>query len=126
MGKKTSARLGQPVEASPPSPSRPSSGGKTAARAAEAAAKAVEAAAVAADEHARAARRLLDNREYLFNEEVKLAEAEVQPKGGRVLLRYSGTEPKARLLIEGPDMDVMERWTSASCGSIRRQVGQAG
>ena len=77
MGKKTSsARLGQPVEASPPSPSRPSSGGKTAARAAEAAAKAVEAAAVAADEHARAARRLLDNREYLFNEEVKLAEAE--------------------------------------------------
>ena len=57
---------------------------------------------------------------------VKLAEAEVQPKGGRVLLRYSGTEPKARLLIEGPDMDVMERWTSAICGSIRRQVGQAG
>jgi phosphoglucosamine mutase len=57
---------------------------------------------------------------------VKQAEAEVQPKGGRVLLRYSGTEPKARLLIEGPDMDVMERWTLAICGSIRRQVGQAG
>jgi len=57
---------------------------------------------------------------------VKQAEAEVQPKGGRVLLRYSGTEPKARLLIEGPDMAVMERWTSAICGSIRRQVGQAG
>jgi phosphoglucosamine mutase len=57
---------------------------------------------------------------------VQQAEAEVQPKGGRVLLRYSGTEPKARLLIEGPDMEVMERWTSAICGSIRRQVGQVG
>jgi phosphoglucosamine mutase len=43
-----------------------------------------------------------------------------------VLLRYSGTEPKARLLIEGPDMEVMERWTATICGSIRRQVGQAG
>jgi phosphoglucosamine mutase len=57
---------------------------------------------------------------------VKQAESEVEPKGGRVLLRYSGTEPKARLLIEGPDMAVMERWTSAICGSIRKQVGQAG
>jgi phosphoglucosamine mutase len=57
---------------------------------------------------------------------VKQAESEVEPKGGRVLLRYSGTEPKARLLIEGPDMEVMERWTSAICGSIRKQVGQAG
>ena len=69
MGKKT---INEPVEASPPSPLM----SETAARAAEAAAKAAEAAAVAADEHARAARRLLDNREYLFNEEVKLAEAE--------------------------------------------------
>lgn len=56
---------------------------------------------------------------------VKQAEAEVKPHGGRVLLRYSGTEPKARLLIEGPDSDVMERWSMAICESIRRQVGAA-
>ncbi|MFM7804794.1 MAG: hypothetical protein ACKPGK_09920 [Verrucomicrobiota bacterium] len=56
---------------------------------------------------------------------VRQAEAEVQPHGGRVLLRYSGTEPKARLLIEGPDTAVMDRWSSAICGSIRRQVGKA-
>ena len=54
---------------------------------------------------------------------VKRAEAAVTPHGGRVLLRYSGTEPKARLLIEGPDTSVMERWSVEICASIQRQVG---
>jgi phosphoglucosamine mutase len=54
---------------------------------------------------------------------VKKAEAEVKPQGGRVLLRYSGTEPKARLLIEGPDRAVMERWCTEICAAIQRQVG---
>ena len=54
---------------------------------------------------------------------VAQAEAEVKPKGGRVLLRYSGTEPKARLLIEGPDDAVLNRWSEQICGSIRRQIG---
>ncbi len=53
------------------------------------------------------------------------AEAEVKPTGGRVLLRYSGTEPKARLLVEGPDSAVMEKWSRLICDSIRRQVGVA-
>lgn len=57
---------------------------------------------------------------------VRQAEADVTPLGGRVLLRYSGTEPKARLLIEGPDAGVMERWSEAICGAIRRQIGEAG
>jgi phosphoglucosamine mutase len=54
---------------------------------------------------------------------VAQAEAEVQPKGGRVLLRYSGTEPKARLLIEGPSQSVLEKWSAKICGAIKEQVG---
>lgn len=56
-------------------------------------------------------------------EAVAQAEAEVKPEGGRVLLRYSGTEPKARLLIEGRDAAVLERWSQKICESIRKQVG---
>ena len=54
---------------------------------------------------------------------VALAEAEVKPTGGRVLLRYSGTEPKARLLIEGRDSAVLERHTQKICDAIKKQVG---
>src|SRR5205809_3438285 len=46
------------------------------------------------------------------------AEAKVKPDGGRVLLRYSGTEPKARLLIEGRDAAVLEHWTGRICEAI--------
>lgn len=54
---------------------------------------------------------------------VSQAEAKVKPDGGRVLLRYSGTEPKARLLIEGRDESVLKHWTSQICEAIRKQVG---
>ncbi len=54
---------------------------------------------------------------------VARAEAEVKPAGGRVLLRYSGTEPKARLLLEGPDPAVLERWSREICTALKQQVG---
>jgi phosphoglucosamine mutase len=51
------------------------------------------------------------------------AETELKPGGGRVLLRYSGTEPKARLLVEGPDSAALERWSSRIGDAIKKQVG---
>jgi phosphoglucosamine mutase len=54
---------------------------------------------------------------------VAKAEALVKPHGGRVFLRYSGTEPKARLLMEGPDEAVLKQWSSTIIDAIKKQVG---
>jgi len=51
------------------------------------------------------------------------AETEVKRDGGRVLLRYSGTEPKARLLMEGRDAAVLQLWSGRICDAIKKQVG---
>jgi phosphoglucosamine mutase len=51
------------------------------------------------------------------------AEKELKSAGGRVLLRYSGTEPKARLLLEGRDGKVLESWSKKICGAIQKQIG---
>ena len=56
---------------------------------------------------------------------VEQAEAEVKSEGGRVLLRYSGTEPKARLLIEGRDQAVLDRWSERISEVLQQQVGAA-
>lgn len=54
---------------------------------------------------------------------VREAEADVKRDGGRVLLRYSGTEAKARLLIEGSDPATLDRWSSRICEAIKQHVG---
>jgi phosphoglucosamine mutase len=51
------------------------------------------------------------------------AETALTPHGGRVLLRYSGTEPKARLLLESRDSTVLEVWSQKIAEAIKRQVG---
>jgi phosphoglucosamine mutase len=54
---------------------------------------------------------------------VNQVETELKAVGGRTLLRYSGTEPKARLLLEGPDSARLESWSRNICDLIRGQVG---
>jgi phosphoglucosamine mutase len=51
------------------------------------------------------------------------AEKELQSQGGRLLLRYSGTEPKVRLLVEGRDAETLEKWSKRICGAIEQQIG---
>jgi phosphoglucosamine mutase len=55
---------------------------------------------------------------------VSEAEAELKRQGGRLLLRYSGTEPKARLLLEGRDARVLEKWSRKIIGAIQKQIGE--
>jgi phosphoglucosamine mutase len=47
----------------------------------------------------------------------------VKPEGGRILLRYSGTEPKARLLLEGRDAAVLTQWSTRICDALKKQIG---
>jgi phosphoglucosamine mutase len=54
---------------------------------------------------------------------VKQAEAELKLGGGRVLLRYSGTEPKARLLLEGREKAVLDKWSQKITDALKRQIG---
>jgi len=54
---------------------------------------------------------------------VSQAENDLKGGGGRVLLRYSGTESKARLLIEGPDSETLQRWSNKIADAIKQQVG---
>jgi phosphoglucosamine mutase len=42
---------------------------------------------------------------------------------GRVLLRYSGTEPKIRLLIEGPEFDKIDKQANRIADAIQSAIG---
>jgi phosphoglucosamine mutase len=51
------------------------------------------------------------------------AEKDLSAQGGRLLLRYSGTEPKVRLLVEGRDAAALKTWSEKICGAIQKQIG---
>ncbi|MGA2749214.1 MAG: phosphoglucosamine mutase [Verrucomicrobiota bacterium] len=53
---------------------------------------------------------------------VSEAEACLKPQGGRILLRYSGTEPKVRLLLEGRDASVIEEWNRKISSALKEEL----
>jgi phosphoglucosamine mutase len=42
---------------------------------------------------------------------------------GRVVVRFSGTEPLARVMVEGPDLEQVESWAGRIASAIRVELG---
>jgi phosphoglucosamine mutase len=43
---------------------------------------------------------------------------------GRVLVRFSGTEPLARVMVEGPNLELVESYSASIAEAIRRESGE--
>jgi phosphoglucosamine mutase len=54
--------------------------------------------------------------------EIRAAEQEFG-EAGRVLVRFSGTEPLARVMIEGSTLDQVDKWTGRIAAAIRAELG---
>jgi phosphoglucosamine mutase len=54
----------------------------------------------------------------------RIAAAETElGTGGRVLVRWSGTEPKLRLMLEGPDPETLRTILAEMTEAARRDTG---
>src|ERR1700689_5130590 len=67
-------------------------------------------------------RRPLEEME-LVNREIRRTETEFG-EAGRVLVRFSGTEPLARVMVEGPTMERVEFNARAIAAAIRGEIGE--
>jgi phosphoglucosamine mutase len=56
------------------------------------------------------------------NEEIRRAESEFGD-AGRVLVRFSGTEPLARVMVEGPELKRVEHFANSIADAIRAELG---
>jgi len=55
-------------------------------------------------------------------EEIRAAEVALDGTG-RVLVRFSGTEPLARVMVEGPDLEQVSHWAERIASIIRGELG---
>jgi phosphoglucosamine mutase len=55
------------------------------------------------------------------NAEIARAEAEFG-ESGRVLVRFSGTEPLARVMVEGPQLERVEHYAESIAAEIQREL----
>jgi phosphoglucosamine mutase len=44
-------------------------------------------------------------------------------KNGRVLVRYSGTEPKVRILVEGPEQKAIDGYAASIASELKKAIG---
>ena len=54
--------------------------------------------------------------------EIRAAEASFGDSG-RVLVRFSGTEPLARVMVEGPDLERVEAFANRIAARIQAELG---
>jgi phosphoglucosamine mutase len=58
----------------------------------------------------------------LANREIRIAEAEFGD-AGRILVRFSGTEPLARVMVEGPELNRVEHFAHSIAAAIQAELG---
>jgi len=57
------------------------------------------------------------------NREIRTAEAEFGD-AGRILVRFSGTEPLARVMVEGPELARVEHFAYSIAAAIQAELGE--
>jgi phosphoglucosamine mutase len=57
------------------------------------------------------------------NKAIRIAEAEFGD-AGRILVRFSGTEPLARVMVEGPEIKRVEHFAHSIADAIRAELGE--
>jgi phosphoglucosamine mutase len=68
--------------------------------------------------------RRKEDLESLPRVQARIREAEAAlADGGRVLVRYSGTETLARVMVEGPDEATIRHWAGEIAAAIRDALG---
>ena len=59
----------------------------------------------------------------LATREIRAAQAEFGD-AGRIVVRFSGTEPLARVMVEGPEFHRVEHFANSIAAAIQAELGE--